>query len=136
MTLDTRREDMVLAVLEGVSFAIRDSFEVAKKSGLDITESFIVGGGAKSPLWRKILANVLGIKLHTLKTEQGPGMGAVILSMVGTGLYKTVSDASRELCGIEDTVYPEEALASLYEDRYNKFRELYPALKSVFKALK
>lgn len=136
MTLDTKREDMVLSVLEGVSFAIRDSLEVAKASGLDITESFLVGGGAKSPLWRKILANVLGIKLHILKTEQGPGFGAVILAMVGTGLYKTVNEASLKLCTVADTIYPEEGLASLYEDRYNKFRELYPALKSVFKALR
>ena len=133
MTLDTKREDMVLAVLEGVSFAIRDSFEVAKKSGLEITESFLVGGGAKSPLWRRILANVLGIRLNILKTEQGPGMGAVILAMTGTGLYGSVNEASDALCEIADTVYPEEALASLYEERYNKYREIYPALKDVFK---
>ncbi len=133
MTLDTKREDMVLAVLEGVSFAIRDSFEVAKKSGLEITESFLVGGGAKSPLWRRILANVLGIRLNILRTEQGPGMGAVILAMTGTGLYGSVNEASDALCEIADTVYPEEALASLYEERYNKYREIYPALKDVFK---
>lgn len=133
MTLDTRREDMVLSVLEGVSFAIRDSFEVAKKSGIGITESFLVGGGAKSPLWRKILANVLGIKLHILETEQGPGMGAVILAMVGTGLYKTVNEASAELSAVAETIYPEEGLASLYEERYNKYRKIYPALKNVFK---
>lgn len=135
MTLDTKREDMVLAVLEGVSFAIRDSFEVARNLGLDITESFLVGGGAKSPLWRKILANILGIKLNILKTEQGPGMGAVILAMVGTGLYSCVSEAAQELCEIADTIYPDEALASLYEDRYNKYKEIYPALKNVFKKL-
>ena len=136
MSLDTKREDMVLAVLEGVSFAIRDSFEVAKNLGLDITESFLVGGGAKSPLWRKILANVLGIKLNILKTEQGPGMGAVILAMAGTGLYKSVTEAAEKLCGVAETIYPDEALASLYEDRYNKYREIYPALKNVFKALR
>ncbi len=135
MTLDTKREDMVLAVLEGVSFAIRDSFEVAKNPGLNITESFLVGGGAKSPLWRKILANILGIKLNILKTEQGPGMGAVILAMVGTGLYSCVSEAAQELCEISETICPDEALASLYEDRYNKYKEIYPALKNVFKKL-
>ena len=133
MTLDTKREDMVLAVLEGVSFAIRDSFEVAKKSGIEITESFLVGGGAKSPLWRRILANVLGIRLNILKTEQGPGMGAVILAMTGTGLYGSVKEAAAALCSVAETVYPEEALASLYEERYNKYREIYPALKNVFK---
>ncbi len=136
MTLDTKREDMVLSVLEGVSFAIRDSFEVAKASGIEITESFLVGGGAKSPLWRRILANVLGIKLHILRTEQGPGMGAVILGMVGTGLYKTVDEAAFALSEIAQTIYPEEGLASLYEDRYNKYKEIYPALKSVFKSIR
>ena len=133
MSLDTRREDMVLSVLEGVSFAIRDSFEVAKKSGIGITESFLVGGGAKSPLWRKILANVLGIRLHILETEQGPGMGAVILAMAGTGLYKSVNEAAAALTRVAQTIYPEESLASLYEERYNKYRKLYPALKNVFK---
>ncbi len=136
MTLDTKREDMVLSVLEGVSFAIRDSFEVAKASGIEITESFLVGGGAKSPLWRRILANVLGIKLNILKTEQGPGMGAVILGMVGTGLYTTVDEAAAALSDIAQTISPEEELASLYEERYNKYRQIYPALKNVFKSIR
>ena len=60
-------------------------------------------------------------------------MGAVILSMVGTGLYKSVSDAANELSEIADTIYPEDALASLYEQRYNKYRKIYPALKNIFK---
>ena len=73
MTMDTSRSDMVQAVLEGVAFAIRDSFEVAKSLGIEIPRSNICGGGAKSPLWRKIFANVLGIPLDMVKTEQGPG---------------------------------------------------------------
>lgn len=136
LSLDTKREDMVLAVLEGVSFAIRDSFEVAKSFGLDITESCLVGGGAKSPLWRKILANVLGIKLNILKTEQGPGMGAVILAMVGTGLYPSVNEAVSELTEIAEFIIPDSKLTALYEDRYNKYRQIYPALKGVFKNIK
>ncbi|MBE6716917.1 MAG: xylulokinase [Ruminococcaceae bacterium] len=136
LSLDTKREDMVLAVLEGVSFAIRDSFEVAKGFGLDITESCLVGGGAKSPLWRKILANVLGIKLNILKTEQGPGMGAVILAMVGTGLYPSVNEAVSELTEIAEFIIPDSKLTALYEDRYNKYRQIYPALKGVFKNIK
>ena len=136
MTLDTRREDMVLAVLEGVSFAIRDSFEVAKNLGLSISESFLVGGGAKSPLWRTILANVLGIKLNILKTEQGPGFGAVILAMVGTGEYKDVREASHRLSEIAECITPDEKLTSLYEEKYNKYRQIYPALKGVFKNIR
>jgi len=95
-----------------------------------------VGGGAKSPLWRKILANVLGIKLNILKTEQGPGMGAVILAMVGTGLYPSVNEAVSELTEIAEFIIPDSKLTALYEDRYNKYRQIYPALKGVFKNIK
>lgn len=136
LCLDTKREDMVLAVLEGVAFAIRDSFEIAKGFGLKITESCLVGGGAKSSLWRKIIANVLGIKLNILKTEQGPGMGGAILSMVGAGEYASVNEASSKLLEIAQTVTPDEKLTALYEDRYNKYKEIYPALKNVFKTLR
>lgn len=136
LSLDTKREDMVLSVLEGVAFAIRDSFEIAKSFGLDIKESCLVGGGAKSPLWRKIIANVLGIKLNILKTEQGPGMGGVILSMVGSGEYESVEEASRKMLTISETVLPEKELTALYEERYIKFKEIYPALKNVFKTLR
>ena len=73
MTMDSSRADLVQAVLEGVAFAIRDSFEVARSLGLEIPRSRVCGGGATSPLWRKIFANVLGIPLDMVKTEQGPG---------------------------------------------------------------
>lgn len=136
LSLDTKREDMVLSVLEGVAFAIRDSFEIAKSFGLDIKESCLVGGGAKSPLWRKIIANVLGIKLNILKTEQGPGMGGVILAMVGSGEYESVEEASRKMLTISETVTPEKELTALYEEKYNKYKEIYPALKNVFKTLR
>lgn len=136
LSLDTKREDMVLSVLEGVAFAIRDSFEIAKSFGLDIKESCLVGGGAKSPLWRKIIANVLGIKLNILKTEQGPGMGGVILSMVGAGEYESVEEASRKMLTVFETIAPEKELTALYEERYGKYKEIYPALKNVFKTLR
>ncbi|MBR3767694.1 MAG: xylulokinase [Clostridia bacterium] len=136
LSLDTKREDMLLAVLEGVSFAIRDSFEVAKSLGLNIEESCLCGGGAKSPLWRKILSNILGIKLNILKTEQGPGFGGAVLSMVGTGEYSTVKEACEALTEISEVITPDERLASLYEERYNKYKQIYPALKGVFKNIR
>lgn len=136
LSLDTKKEDMVLAVLEGVAFAIRDSFEIAKGFGLTITESGLVGGGAKSPLWRKIFANVLGIKLNILKTEQGPGMGGAILAMVGAGEYDSVGEASEKLTEIAEIIAPDEGLCALYEEKYNKYKEIYPALKNVFKSLR
>ena len=91
MTMDTSRADLTQAVLEGVSFAIRDSFEIARSLGIDIQSSMLCGGGAKSPLWRKILANVLNLKLTVPASEQGPGMGGAMLAMVGCGEYESVS---------------------------------------------
>ena len=136
MTADTSRADMLQAVLEGVAFAIRDSFEVAKSLGINIERSNICGGGAKSPLWKKIVSNVLGIPLDTVKTEQGPGYGGAILAMVGCGEFETVADACSELIGISDTVYPDEELIKKYEGKYKKFSLIYPALKNLFADLR
>lgn len=135
MTMDTAREDMLQAVFEGVAFAIRDSVEVAKSLGIDMARSNICGGGAKSALWKKIMANVLGIPLDLLKTEQGPGYGGAILAMVGCGEYESVDAACESLVEVADTVYPDEELTALYEKRYNNFKKIYPALKNVFKEL-
>lgn len=135
MSMDTKRKDMLLAVLEGVAFAMRDSFEVAKLLGVDIERSNICGGGAKSPLWKKIMANVLGIPLDTVKTEQGPGYGGAILAMVGCGEYKTVNDACKALVQISDTVYPDAELSALYDKKYQNFKKIYPSLKDVFSDL-
>ena len=136
LSLDTSREDMVLAVLEGVAFTIRDSFEVAKKLGIKIETSKMCGGGAKSKLWAKIFANVVGIPLEMVKTEQGPGYGAVILAMVGSGKYETVKDAVDDLVEVVSRIEPDAELMAAYEERYQKFCKIYPAMKQLFKDLR
>jgi len=135
MTMDTSRSDLVQAVLEGVAFAIRDSFEVAKSLGLDIPTTKICGGGSKSPLWRTIFANVLGIPLELVKTEQGPGYGGAMLAMVGCGQYESVQAASDALVEVASTVQPDPVLTEKYEARYQQFRKIYPACKELFAAL-
>lgn len=132
LTMDKKREDMLQAVLEGVAFALRDSLEKAKELGINITATNICGGGAKSPLWQKIIANVLGIRLDNLVTEQGPGYGGAILAMVGTGAYDSVESACAELVSVSSSVYPDEELTALYEKKYNNFKKIYPALKGIF----
>lgn len=132
MSMNTTRADMLQAVFEGVAFAIRDSFEVAKSLGIDIARSNICGGGAKSELWKKIMANVLGIPLDTVKTEQGPGYGGAILAMVGCGEFESVADACNKLVEISDTVYPDEELSKLYNEKYGTFKAIYPSLKAIF----
>ena len=132
MTMDTTRADMLQAVLEGVAFAIRDSFEVARSLGVRIPRSNICGGGSKSVLWKKMVANVLGIPLDTVATEQGPGYGGAVLAMVATGLFPTVQAACAALVSVAGTVEPDPELTARYEARYRQFQKIYPACKSLF----
>ncbi|MDD7652394.1 MAG: xylulokinase [Candidatus Faecousia sp.] len=135
MTMDTRREDMTQAVLEGVAFAIRDSFEVAKQLGIHVSRSKICGGGAKSPLWKTIMANVLGIELDCVASEQGPGMGGAMLAMVACGAYGSVGEACGKLVEVSETVKPDPELTALYEARYQQFRKIYPTCRELFPQL-
>ncbi len=131
---NTKREDMLLAVIEGVAFAVRDNFEAAKSIGINISESTVCGGGAKSKLWMKILANVLNIELNIPVSEEGPGYGAALLAMAACGEYKNISDC----VGVEikEKIVPDKELAKLYEDRYRNFQKLYPGIKQLYKELK
>jgi len=135
LTMDTTRADMLQAVLEGVAFAIRDSFEVARSLGVDTPRSNICGGGSKSPLWKTIMANVLGIPLDIVATEQGPGCGGAILAMVAAGQFSSVQAACDTLVSVAATVEPDPALTALYEERYQQFRQIYPACQTLFERL-
>ena len=135
MTMDTKREDLVLAVMEGVAFAIRDSVEVARSLGIEIPATKFCGGGSKSPLWRRIFANVLGIPLELVKTEQGPGFGGVMLAMVGCGQFDSVRSAADALVDVAAVVQPEPELTARYEQRYQQFRKIYPACRELFAQL-
>ena len=132
LTMDTTRQDMTQAVLEGVAFALRDSFEVARSLGISIGRSKICGGGAKSPLWRKIIANVLNIRVDILKTEEGPALGGAMLAAVADGAFSSVEEAAERLVQVVDTVEPDPRLAARYEERYRKFAGIYPAVKELF----
>ena len=132
MTMDTSRADIVQAVLEGVAFAIRDSVEVARSLGIDISSSKICGGGAKSDLWKRIFANVLNCELEVPVSEQGPGMGGAMLAMVACGEYESVQACCEKLCSVASTVKPEPRLVAKYEARYQQFQKIYPAVKQLF----
>ena len=132
MTMDTTRADMTQAVLEGVAFALRDSFEVAKTLGIPIERTKICGGGAKSPLWKKIIANVLNIKVDVLETEEGPSLGGAMLAAVACGEYKNVESAAAAIVKVVDTVEPDPELAAKYEACYQQFKNIYPACKDLF----
>ena len=136
MRMDTKREDMTLAVFEGVTFALRDSLEVARSLGIKIDRTMICGGGAKSPLWKRLVANILNVEVEVPVSEEGPGFGAAILAAVGCGEYESVEKAAKSIIKIKEKIKPEADLVVKYEEKYQKFKKIYPALKDVFKEIR
>lgn len=132
LRMDTSRADMTQAVLEGVAFAIRDCVEIARAQGIEICSSRICGGGAKSGLWRTILANVLGIPLELPQTEQGPGYGGAMLAAVACGAYQDVKDCASKLTKVKSVTSPTDELIKAYNQRYQSWKKLYPLLKPAF----
>lgn len=128
----TTRKHLTLAVMEGVAFALKDCVEIAKQSGLEIPSTRICGGGAKSKLWRRIIANVLGIPVEVPSIEEGPSYGGAMLAMVACGAYESVEKAAEKILSVSEIVYPNADMVCLYAEKYEKFTKLYPALKEVF----
>ncbi len=127
------REEMLLAVLEGVCFAIRDNVEIARKLGVSLQYSTVSGGGAKSPLWMKILANVLNLELRIPATEEGPSLGGAILAQAACHGGKITENAEPP---IKAVIAPEETLVALYERKYRRYTKIYPCMKELFRELK
>ena len=132
LRMDSTRADMTQAVLEGVAFAIKDCVEIARAQGVEIASSTLCGGGAKSPLWREIMANILGIPLALPQTEQGPGYGGAMLAAVACGEYATVQECADKLIKIKSVTEPDPALVKKYAARYELWHKLYPALKPLY----
>ncbi len=132
MTMDTTRSDMTLAVLEGVTFALRDSLEIARSLGVKIDTIRATGGGAKSPLWRKLLANIMNVDVEIMNSEEGPGYGAAILAAVGCGEYASVEEATDRIVKVSEKLSPDAELVKKYGTKYNVWRKIYPALKDAF----
>ena len=132
MSMDTTREEMTQAVLEGVAFGLRDSLEVARSLRIKIERTKICGGGAKSPLWKKIIANVMNLKVDVPAVEEGPSMGGAMLAAVGCGAYPDVETIAEKFVHVVETVEPDPELVAKYEERYQKFKKLYPTMKELF----
>lgn len=135
MTMDTSRTDMTQAVLEGVAFALRDSLEVARKLGINIEKTRICGGGARSELWKVMVANIMNLPVEILEIEEGPALGGAMLAAVACGEYKNVEAAAESIVRVKEVIYPEKELVNRYEERYKKFAAIYPALKPIYQQL-
>ena len=126
---------MTRAVLEGVAFGLRDSFELMKAAGLaNINQVRISGGGGKSPLWRQILADVFNADIVTVNTAEGAAYGAALLAATGAGAFNSVEEACNSIIQITGRTAPGENVVA-YQKIYPLYRDLYPALKASFDAI-
>lgn len=135
LTVRHRFPHLTRAVLEGVSFGLRDSFELMKNAGLEnITQVRVTGGGAKSPLWRQILADVFQAEIITVNTAEGAAYGAALLAAAGSGAFGSVEEACDATIKVTGSTSP-GADQSVYDEVYPLYRDLYPALQPTFTAI-
>lgn len=136
LTIRHSREHITRSVLEGVSYGIKDSFELIQASGLGaIDQVRISGGGARSATWRQIMADVLGSELVTVNTTEGAAFGAALLAGVGAGLYGSVHEACQATIQVTGRTVPDEGATADYQGFYTRYQALYPALAPEFKAM-
>ena len=105
---------------------------MARSLGIKVDRTRICGGGARSPLWKKVIANVMNLKVDVLENEEGPSMGGAMLAAVGCGAYPDVESIGKKLVKVVDTVEPEAELVAKYQEKYRQFKKLYPAMKPLF----
>ena len=136
LTVRHEQAHLTRAVLEGVAFGLRDSFRLIKSAGLgEITQVRVSGGGAKSALWRQILADVLDQALVTVNTTEGAAYGAALLAGVGADAWSSVPEACKATINVVESTTPQPEHAAAYKKLYPQYRALYPALKPTFDAV-
>jgi len=132
LTVRHSQPHLTRAVLEGVTFGLRDNFELMKQAGLAaVNQVRVSGGGTRSPLWRQILADVLGVEIVTINTSEGAAYGAALLAAVGNGAFSSVAAACQQLIQVTGRTEVGEN-AGIYNQLYPLYRQLYPALKPIF----
>lgn len=128
-----KRGDMTKAVLEGVSFALRDSYEILKEMKVKGNVIRLSGGGAKNKLWREIISNVFNLKVEIVNSIEGPAFGASIIAAVGDKKYDNVKIACDSLIKVTEEIFPNEEKVKIYNEKYKKFRKLYPMMCEFYK---
>ena len=132
LSVRTTREQMVRSIVEGVTFGLRDCLEIVRQQRVNVAEVRATGGGARSPFWRQVLADVFQAPIAILESEEGPAMGGAILATVGAGEYKDVQQACSRMLKVKTRVRPKKKNVSAYEAYYENFTTLYPTLKRSF----
>lgn len=132
LTAHHDRRHLIRAVLEGVAFSLKDCFTILCEQGLAIEQMRATGGGAKSLLWRQIIADVLGVELVTTNATEGPAFGAALLAGVASGVFTSVKEACEQTVRIIERTQPHNEHEHVYTEGYEVYKKLYPALKPIF----
>jgi len=135
LNLAHKRGDMTRAVMEGVTFALRDSLAIIESMGVSVKEIRASGGGSKNPLWRQMQADVFNRKIATLKVEQGPAFGVALLAAVGDGAYKDIAEACKATIEVSTQTAPDKKAAKEYDRLFPIYQSLYGNLKNDFASL-
>ena len=132
MDMNTSRKEMTKAVLEGVTFGLKDSLDILKDMAIPVDEIRVIGGGAKSIKWRHILADIFGHKIVGINTNQGGALGAAILAAVGDQVFTSVDEATKAIIKTVDAVEPDLKKHAIYLEKHKKYQALYQCLKPYF----
>ena len=136
ITAQHRRGHVIRAILEGVAFSLRDSFEIFRELNIPVESIRLGGGGARGALWRQIQADIYGRTVEIVEAEEGPAFGAALLAGVGTGVWPSVESACVKAVRVAERVSPDANRASRMNRQYDAYRKLYPALRDIFHELK
>ena len=131
LTASHDRRHLIRAVLEGVALSLKDCFAILREQGLRLEQVRATGGGAKSPLWRQILADVLGVELVTTNAHEGPAFGAALLAGVACGAYHSIQQACDSMVRLVEQTEPRPEIEQVYARRDETYRARYPALKPI-----
>lgn len=128
-----RKNHFIRAVMEGVAYSLADSLSILRELGLKVSEVRVSGGGARSPLWRQIIADVFGCDVYSVRANEGPAFGAALLAGVGTGLFASVEEACEQTIRVEEKSHPLGENRAVYDRYYRLYRKLYQDLKEDFR---
>lgn len=132
MSIRHAKGDLVRSVMEGVAYSLRDTVEILREKGIEVNEVRAAGGGAVSPLWRQIQADVFHAKVVTTNVKEAPATGAAMMAAVGTGIFADLKEAADKVIKIETVTEPIKKNVELYDDFYETYQKLYKSLKELY----
>ena len=132
LTASHTRAHVVRAILEGVAYSLKDSFTIFEEMKVPVKSIRLGGGGARSPLWRQVQADVYGHEVETVEAEEGAAYGAAILAGVGAGFWSSVDAACESIVRVAGRVSPEPSATAVMQKNYPSYRQVYPASRAIF----